>query len=206
MRKTNAERETNVRRRGAVALALAAALMLAGCGSASTGGGTQVQGTDSTAPAEQEAAQEAVAEPVTASAPEEAAEVPGEPVSVRAIYDAIGEAVTLPAMYEADDDFLMNYYGIDASLLKEYVFASCEDAARVDSVILMCLKDEADAQSVADGLDGLLSQMEAEMDNYNPEAHELVTAASVRRHGDLMDLVISADRERILSVIDGLIG
>ena len=130
-----------------------------------------------------------------------------EPVaaSMQEIYDAVAAGTELPNMFFADDDFLMDYYGIDASLLEEYIFASPEDSARVDSVILMKLKNAGDADKVKAGLDGLLSQMEIEMDNYLPEAHELVVAAEVRQHGDVLDLVISSDRENICGIIDKLL-
>jgi hypothetical protein len=105
-------------------------------------------------------------------------------------------------MYFADDDFLMNYYGIDAARLEEYVFASCLDSTSADSVILIRLKDEADAGEVTDCLNMLLEQMSAEMENYNPEANEHVKAAQVRRNGNMIDLVIHQDRDAILAVID----
>jgi hypothetical protein len=44
--------------------------------------------------------------------------------------------------------------------------------------------------------------MSAEMENYNPEANELVKAAKVRRNGKNIDLIIHQDREAILSIID----
>ena len=124
-----------------------------------------------------------------------------EPVALMDLYNKIAESVTLPEMYFADD-FMLNYYGIDASKLEDYVFASCVDSTSTDSIILIRLKDEASADEVVDGLNMVLEQMSAEMENYNPEANELVKAAKVRRNGKNIDLIIHKDREAILSIID----
>ena len=118
------------------------------------------------------------------------------------IYNEIAESVTLPEMFFADETFMMNYYGIDASKLEEYVFASCLDSTSADLIILIRLKDEASADEVVDGLNTLLEQMGVEMEDYNPEANELVKAAEVRRNGKNIDLIIHEDRETILSIID----
>ncbi len=125
-----------------------------------------------------------------------------EPVVLMDLYNKIAESVTLPEMYFADEDFMLNYYGIDASKLEDYVFASCVDSTSTDSIILIRLKDEASADEVVDGLNMVLEQMSAEMENYNPEANELVKAAKVRRNGKNIDLIIHQDREAILSIID----
>ena len=118
------------------------------------------------------------------------------------IYDKVKAAVTLPDMYTADDDFLMNYYGIDAAKLSSYIFASSEDSARVDSVIIMQVKDSADIGSIKDGLGGLLAQMEAEMDNYLPEAYALVKKSAVKEKGNFVYLVISEDADEITRIIE----
>ena len=119
------------------------------------------------------------------------------------IYKSIQENVALPEMYVADDDYIMNYYGIDTSKLEDYTFASCTDPTRTDSVILMKLKDEADTDEIKDSLNLLLEQMGAEMENYNPAANELVKKASVRVNGNMIVLVICEDIDKALSITEG---
>ena len=175
----------------------AALLVLAGCGSGDSG--------NNSAESASKIEKEEIAAPKEEEKPAEPEATEAQNLSLEEIYQEVAKEVELPSMYFADDDFLMNYYGIDASLLGEYVFASSEDAARVDSVILMRLKDPAEADVISAGLDGLLAQMEVEMDNYLPEAHELVTQAKVRQHGDVLELVISAVRDKICGIIDKLL-
>ena len=119
------------------------------------------------------------------------------------IYKSIQENVDLPEMYVADDDYIMNYYGIDTSKLEDYTFASCTVPTRTDSVILMKLKDEADTDEIKDSLNLLLEQMGAEMENYNPAANELVKKASVRVNGNMIVLVICEDIDKALSITEG---
>ena len=123
-------------------------------------------------------------------------------VALKDVYNKIAGSVALPEMYFADAAFMLNYYGIDASKLEDYVFASCLDSTSADSIILIRLKDEASADEVVSGLNMLLEQMSAELENYNPEANELVKAASVRQNGKNIDLIIHKDRGTILSIID----
>ena len=133
---------------------------------------------------------------------EEADTTETAPASLKDVYDKIAESVSLPEMYFADEEFLMNYYGIDASKLEDYVFASCLDSTSADLIILIRLKDEDSADEVVDGLNMLLEQMGLEMEDYNPEANELVKAAKVRRNGKNIDLIIHEERDTILSIID----
>ena len=125
-----------------------------------------------------------------------------EPTSLNDIYNEITESVDLPEMYFADADFLLNYYGIDASKLDDYIFASCLDSTSADSIILIRLKDESSADEIVGGLNMVLEEMGIEFENYNPEANELIKAAEVRCNGKNIDLIIHEDRSKILSIID----
>ena len=118
------------------------------------------------------------------------------------VYKKIAGSVSLPEMFFADASFMMNYYGIDASKLEDYVFASPLDSTSADSIILIRLKDEASSDEVVEALNMYLKQMSTELESYNPEANELVKAAEVRRNGKNIDLIIHKDRGVILSIID----
>ena len=106
-------------------------------------------------------------------------------------------------MYMADDDYLMNYYGIDAGMLESYIFASSDDAARADTVILMQVKEEGNVKAIQDALQVVLSQLGAEMENYIPVQYEVVKTSQVRSEGTCAWLVISPDAATIEGVIQG---
>ena len=135
--------------------------------------------------------------------PEEAEEEEEERVvPVKEIYQAITDKISLPSMYLADDSFLSSYCGIDASLLSEYIFASCDDSAQVDMLVLMRVKNEDDADAIVEKLDNLLEQLMAETEDYNPDGYDLVSMAWTRQDGCFIDLVISANQDEILEIID----
>ncbi|MCR4763953.1 MAG: DUF4358 domain-containing protein [Lachnospiraceae bacterium] len=150
--------------------------------------------------------QTAEAEEVTSREEEEPEEEEEEEeervVPVKEIYQAITDKISLPSMYLADDSFLSSYCGIDASLLSEYIFASCDDSAQVDMLVLMRVKNEDDADAIVEKLDNLLEQLMAETEDYNPDGYDLVSMAWTRQDGCFIDLVISANQDEILEIID----
>ena len=123
------------------------------------------------------------------------------------IYENIKSGYELPDMYEADADWLMNYYGIDASVLDDYVFAE-GDEVHADRVIILKVKDEADIPPVQEKLEALLGQLQSpEMLSYLPEQADMIKEGSVKKQGDVLYLVISPDADGIEKVIvDGLSG
>ena len=83
-------------------------------------------------------------------------------------------------MYLADDDWLMNYYGIDASLLSDYVFAEA-DEVHADRVIMLKVKDTADVPAMTEKLQAVLDQLSSpEMLSYLPDQEDIITSASRR--------------------------
>ncbi|MBR1470496.1 MAG: DUF4358 domain-containing protein [Lachnospiraceae bacterium] len=177
-----------------LATTLAAASMLfglAGCGEAA-----QQQGAAAT-PAATAAATQAAEQSTPAA----------EALKPTEIYAKIKSAYTLPEMYEADADWLMNYYGIDAAMLSDYVFAEA-DEVHADRVIILKVADEANIPVVEEKLNAVLAQLSSpEMLSYLPEQADIIKAAAVKKQGDTLYLVISADAAGIEGVItDGLAG
>ncbi len=123
------------------------------------------------------------------------------------IYETIKTTYELPEMYEADADWLMNYYGIDAAMLSDYIFAE-GDEVHADRVIILKVADEANVSAVEEKLNAVLGQMKApEMLSYLPEQADMIKAASVKKQGDVLYLVISPDAAGMETIIqNGLAG
>ena len=133
---------------------------------------------------------------------ENAAATPSE------IYAKIQSSYTLPdSMYEADDDWLMNYYGIDASMLSNYVFAEA-DEVHADRVIILEVASEDNIPEIEEKLDAVLGQLSSpEMLSYLPDQADMIKAASVKKDGNVLYLVISPDASGIEKIItDSLSG
>ena len=128
-------------------------------------------------------------------------------VPIADVYSQIKEAYTLPEMYEADADWLMNYYGIDEAALSDYIFAE-GDEVHADRVIILKVADEADISSVEEKLNSVLEQLSSpEMLSYLPDQADMITSASVKKIGNILYLVISPDAAGIEKIItDNLSG
>ncbi|MBQ7944233.1 MAG: DUF4358 domain-containing protein [Lachnospiraceae bacterium] len=121
------------------------------------------------------------------------------------IYAEIQKGVELYSPMEFDDEFLMNYYGIDASLLEEYVFSMSEDAASAETIVVMKAKSSSDVESLSASLQVVVDEKRNEMENYLPEQFAIVEKAEVETKDNYIWLVISENEDTIKKIIeDGL--
>lgn len=125
--------------------------------------------------------------------------------SLAEIYAEIQNGVELYSPMEFDDEFLMNYYGIDASLLEEYVFSMSEDAASAETIVVMKAKSSSDVESLSASLQVVVDEKRNEMENYLPEQFAIVEKATVETKDNYIWLVISENEDTIKKIIeDGL--
>ena len=172
---------------------LAAMLLLGGCGQAdgakTDGGKTNggiTAGTDINV-------KEQESEPEAAS---------GEALSVQEIYDLVTESVTLISPVIMQDNFIENYYNIDPALLEEYVFSMSEEATSAETVVIMKLKDKADADTISAALQIVIEEKSGEMENYLPGQYDIVKKSAVKTEGSYVYLVISEQADAIEKIIE----
>ncbi|MEZ3461018.1 MAG: DUF4358 domain-containing protein [Lachnospiraceae bacterium] len=122
--------------------------------------------------------------------------------SIDEIYREIGQTVTLQSPQCMDDDFISNYYGIDASMLEEYVFSMSEDAAQAETIIIMKLKNTDDLASLQDSLQTVVDEKKNEMENYIPEQFAIVEKSKVQTKENYIWLVISENADAITDIIE----
>lgn len=205
------EKRRNKNKRKCLCL-LTAALLLGGCGQAA---GNQ---TADGAMSEDKIAEEKMAgdtaagdtaEGKTAAANEaaETAAVPdaaasGEELSVQEMYDLITESVTLISPVIMQDNFIENYYNIDPALLEEYVFSMSEEATSAETVVIMKLKDKADAGTISAALQLVIEEKSGEMENYLPDQYDIVKKSAVKTEGSYVYLVISEQADTIEKIIE----
>lgn len=124
-----------------------------------------------------------------------------EAKSIADIYDEIAANVTLYSPVTMDDDFISNYYGIDASTLEEYVFSMSEDATSAETIIIMKAKDASSISSLSDCLQVVVDEKKNEMENYLPEQFAIVEKSSVQTKDNYVWLVISENADDINNII-----
>ncbi len=134
-------------------------------------------------------------------------EVSANALKASEIYAKIQESYTLPEMLEADDEWLMNYAGIDAAMLSDYVFAEA-DEVHADRVIILDVADASNVATVEEKLGSVLEQLQSpEMLSYLPDQADIIKAASIKKQGNTLYLVISPDAAGIEDIIkNGLLG
>lgn len=172
------------------------------CSNNGTGQVEPVMGT--TAPIQNETettTKEEVTNPAQKEGDNESAAQSETGKTMEEIYKEITETVEQPEMVILNDNYIANYYGIDLSLLEDYLFASAEDVIFADTIVLMKVKEEASAQTMKEVLDTMIAQKKLELENYLPEQFQIVEKSEVIVSGTYIYLVISEKADEIQDVI-----
>ncbi|MDE7028828.1 MAG: DUF4358 domain-containing protein [Lachnospiraceae bacterium] len=122
--------------------------------------------------------------------------------SIANIYQEITQSVSLQSPQCMDDDFISNYYGIDAASLEEYVFSMSEDAAQAETVIILKVKNTDDVKGLSDSLQTVVDEKKNEMENYIPEQFAIVEKSKVQTKDNYVWLVISENADAIADIIE----
>ena len=122
--------------------------------------------------------------------------------SINDVYQEIAVTVSLKSPQCMDEDFILNYYGIDVSALEEYVFSISEDAAQAETVIIMKVKNTEDLKEFTDCLQTIVEDKKSEMENYIPEQFQIVAQSKVQTKGYYIWLIISDSADDITDIIE----
>lgn len=126
-------------------------------------------------------------------------------VKVADIYKEISEEVQMDPMYEMDMDYFSNSYFSDdfePSTIKDYVLYESDDPLRVDTIILLELDKQQNAESAKEVLEKVRQQkMDANANGYNPAQYEIASEGVIGSEGDVIYLVISENKNQITEII-----
>lgn len=122
--------------------------------------------------------------------------------SIADIYQEITQSVSLQSPQCMDDDFISNYYGIDAASLEEYVFSMSEDATQAETVIILKVKNTDDVKGLTDSLQTVVDEKKNEMENYIPEQFAIVEKSKAQTKDNYVWLVISENADAIADIIE----
>jgi len=117
------------------------------------------------------------------------------------IYAQITESVELDAPIIAPDTYITNSYGIDVSLLEEYVFSMSEASTSAECIIMIKVGDEVTTDEICEKLEQWKEYREQELEDYLPEQYNLVNESEINCEGEYVWLVISANSQSILDII-----
>lgn len=113
------------------------------------------------------------------------------------IYAQMVDKVEMPPMVRMDEEYIVNYYGMDLSAFEEYVFAAAEDALLAENIILVKLKDGQSSETVVTTLEKIIKQKKSELENYLPDQFKIVEKSEVVTKGNYVILIISSKKSEL---------
>lgn len=118
------------------------------------------------------------------------------------IFIDIQNQVELPVTFENSADDIFSYYGIDTALLEEFTFVEAEDAIKVDTIVLMKVKEESNIETVKTSLASIIDQKKDTMNNYLPEQYDIACDAVIENTGNFVYMIISKDVSKVQGIIE----
>jgi len=117
--------------------------------------------------------------------------------SLEEIYTQMLENVDMPVMVRMEDDYIINYYGVDLSSFEEYVFATAENALLAENIILVKMKEGQSNESIVKLLENIIQQKKNELESYLPEQFKIVEKSSVEIRDNYVILLISSKKSEL---------
>lgn len=133
---------------------------------------------------------------------ESAAEEGTKTVVLADIYSQIEQKAALNVPMLVQDDFITNYYGMDLSVLEDYLFEMSEAATSAEMIVIMKVKDGEDTKGIEAALQEVVNSKAAEMENYLPDQFDLVKKGEVKVKEQYVYLVISEHADVITEIIE----
>ncbi|MCD8157643.1 MAG: DUF4358 domain-containing protein [Clostridiales bacterium] len=180
-----------------ITVILATGILLSGCGGSS-------DETSSSTAAETEAVEADETEPEEDEVSDEDEESTDETAGVSCgdIYDKCVESGAFEELVPYDDDYMMNYFGIDTSTLADYAAAEALDAVKADALMILKADDETGAAELETTLNDYLTRKLAELENYNAEEFDKASDGIVGSSGSYAYVIICEDPSSVLSIIE----
>lgn len=99
------------------------------------------------------------------------------------------------------DEDLMDYYGLDAKLIRSYAIRQ-NASGYEDEIVMVEANDEAAALTVATMLESHRDDNKVAMRDYSPDMFELLNKTTVDVHGRYVSMFVSADAENMKAIFN----
>lgn len=128
---------------------------------------------------------------------------PAEPVNLAELYE--GFSATLPSMFLADADTMMNFMGICTEDCTQAVVALCADGLRTDEVWLLEAKSEDALTKLKQLAENRIQAKADETVSYSPDQYKVVEKAELLVHDLYLALLISPDVDALKAEFEAAI-
>jgi len=124
-------------------------------------------------------------------------------VPVEEIGDKILEELEFGSMIELDDETLMQFYELDASLLEEYDANIPMMNVTTQEYSVFKVKDVKDAETVKNAIDKRAEAVQKSFEQYLPDQYENAKNYYVEANGKYLVFVIHQDSEKAKDIFQG---
>ncbi len=124
-------------------------------------------------------------------------------VPVEEIGDKILEDLEFGSMIELDDETLMQFYELDASLLEEYDANIPMMNVTTQEYSVFKVKDIKDAETVKNAIDKRAEAVQKSFEQYLPDQYENAKNYYVEANGKYLVFVIHQDSEKAKEIFQG---
>ena len=125
--------------------------------------------------------------------------------SVADFFDSATADYELPMFMDLDDDMLKDTYGIEASMLDEYVAKVPMMNVQATEFFIAKVKD-GNMAAVKDGISNRLESLDATWSTYLPDQYELVQNHKLVEEGDYILFAIGENAEAVASAFSAAYG
>ncbi len=124
-------------------------------------------------------------------------------VDLKAVYDSFG--ISDEEMLALTSDDLMEYYGIEASDVKQFAGAVNMSGISAEEIVIIEAKDSKAAAAIKGHLDDRYASKSAQMKDYIPEQYAIIEKCSVAQSGNFVSMIISANAESYVKTYEAAI-
>lgn len=121
--------------------------------------------------------------------------------SLAEFYEDFKSKVELEPLFEAPDDFVLNYFGIDKASLDDSIFYIAESEISTETLIIV-KTNVNNKEEVENSLNTYIENKKNELRDYLPQQYEIADKAGVCTKGDYMYLVMSENADSAKEYIE----
>ncbi len=125
---------------------------------------------------------------------------------VAKVYEMVTNLNVLPEMLTLGDNYIEAYYSIALDSIDNKVFAIAEDSLTVDTVIIVEVSANGNADEIVNTFKTINNQKLLELESYNPAQYERATTAVIEAAGNYVYYVITDDNAAVVSTIRSGLG
>ncbi len=100
-------------------------------------------------------------------------------------------------MMDLGEDNLMQNYGIDPEIVKQFAVYIDSTGLKGDEIILLEGKDEESTKTIKEMIDARYQQKENTMKSYQPEEYAMLKECKVQQNGNYVSLIVSPQHEEL---------